>query len=80
MLTFLERTLLDELREAHSILEDDHHKCDLEVTKLIPDIDEPTKEVEYCRSFSEASYALAYQHDKLRAWSKIIEKYMKVQN
>jgi hypothetical protein len=78
MLTFLERTLLDELREAYSIFEDYHYKCDLEVIDLFRTDD--NSEVEYCRTFDEASPVLDYQHNKLRAWSKIIEKYMKEQN
>jgi len=79
MLTFLERTLLDEIREAHSILEDYHHKCDLEIVDLFrADDNEP--EVEYCRTFEDASPLVNYQHNKLREWGKIIGKYMKEQN
>jgi len=84
MLTFLERTLLDEIKEAHSILEDYHDKCE-EVIGATYVIDETAEETEYCSTFSETygndwDRPTCYEHDKLRAWSKIIEKYMKVQN
>ena len=76
MLTFLERTLLDEIKEAHSILEDYHDKC-VEVISATYVIDETAEETEYCSTFSETygndwDRPTCYEHDKLREWHKIL--------
>ena len=72
---YLAEDLIEELREAHSILEDYHHKCTIAPEETI---DLSADETEACRSFDE-TYGKDYdrltchEHDKLREWSKMLE-------
>ena len=72
---YLVGDLIEELREAHSILEDYHDKCYEELGKTI---DPTANETEYCSSFQETygneyERLTCYEHDKLRAWDKLLK-------
>ena len=69
--------LIEELQEAHSILEDYHDKCSEELEKTI---DFDASETEHCSSFLE-TYGKDYdrltchEHDKLRRWSQLLAEW-----
>lgn len=67
--------LIQEIRVAHSILEDYHHKCRYD---KIDETIEIGGEAEYCRSDDTAygtgfDQLTCYEHDRLRAWDKIVK-------
>jgi len=71
---FALKLLMEEIREAHSILEDYHYKCSEELEKTI-DLD--ASETEHCSVFEE-TYGKDYdrltchEHDRLRHWSRLL--------